>query len=100
LRREKFRKHLSVQEVDAYVAELALRCEPATDPPNPPPFSPDPDDDYLVALTRKTDADALVSGDTDLTDLDLPDLTVLSARQLLDRLGDPKAEQPESGAGR
>lgn len=46
-------------------------------------MSNDPADDYLVALARIADADALVSGDSDLTDLRLDDLTVMTPRQLL-----------------
>lgn len=46
----------------------------------------DPKDDYLVALYRDCNADLLVSGDSDLVDLDADDVTVLAPRELLDRL--------------
>lgn len=49
-------------------------------------MSRDPDDDYLIALARTARADALVSGDADLTDLDLTDLPVLTPRQFLEDL--------------
>lgn len=49
-------------------------------------MSRDLDDDYLIALARAADVDALVSGDEDLTTLDLDDLDILTPRQLLDRL--------------
>lgn len=84
LRREKFRQYLSLREVEAYVAELTRRGEPWDDPSDPPAVSPDPDDNYLIALVRAAEADALISGDTDLTELDLPDLPVVTARQLLE----------------
>lgn len=83
LRRDKFRQYLSPEEVEAYVTELTSRSEPQVDPVDPPSVSPDRDDDYLIALARAVEAHALISGDTDLTGLDLPDLPVLTARQLL-----------------
>lgn len=46
----------------------------------------DPKDDSLVALYRDCDAYVLVSGDSDLTDLDADDITVLTPRELLDRI--------------
>ncbi len=84
LRREKFRQYPSPQAIEAYVPELARRSERRDDPPDPPAVSPDSGDDYLIALARAADADALISGDTDLTELDLPDLPVLTPRQLLE----------------
>ncbi len=56
------------------------------DPAQITPVCRDPDDDYLVALARAADVEALISGDADLTTLDLPDLDVLTPRALLDRL--------------
>lgn len=38
------------------------------DPPAIEPLLRDPDDDYLVALARQADADAIVTGDKDLLD--------------------------------
>jgi predicted nucleic acid-binding protein len=48
--------------------------------------SPDPDDDYLIALARAANADYLVSGDRHLLDLEAPDPPVLTPRQFLDLL--------------
>ena len=50
-------------------------------------MSDDPDDDYLVAVARSAKADALVSGARNMVELRLPDLVVLTPRQLLPRLG-------------
>ena len=86
LQREKFRRYLSVQEAVAYLGRLERRGESADDPQERPRVSADPKDDYLVALARLVRADALVSGDSDLTQLHLPDVLVLNPRQLLDRL--------------
>ena len=87
LNRSKFRRYLSLQQADVYIQELEQLGQPESDPPAPPRVSADPDDDYLVGLARSAKADALVSGDAHLTDLDLLDVTVLTPRQLLDRLG-------------
>lgn len=50
-------------------------------------LSPDPDDDYLIALARVAGADYLVSGDRHLLDLADPDPPVLTPRQFLRLLG-------------
>jgi uncharacterized protein len=57
------------------------------DPDPTPGITPDPDDDYLVALARAAGARFLVSGDTHL--LGLADATppILTPRQFLDVLG-------------
>jgi predicted nucleic acid-binding protein len=54
--------------------------------PEPPEVSPDPDDDYLIALARVAGADYLISGDRHLLDLTDPDPPVLTPRQFLDLL--------------
>ena len=56
------------------------------DPPGPTGISPDPDDDYLVALARVVSADYNVSGDRDLLDLADAHPPVVTARQFLDVL--------------
>jgi len=48
------------------------------DPRDPPAASPDPDDDYLIALARVSGADYLVSGDRHLLDLEKADPPVLT----------------------
>jgi putative PIN family toxin of toxin-antitoxin system len=52
LRREKFRTWLGLDEVAAYVDELERLAELVEDPSEVPIVSPDPDDDYLIALAR------------------------------------------------
>lgn len=56
------------------------------DPPDPPPLTPDPGDDYLLALASAAGARFLVSGDPHLTQLAEPFPPVLIPRALLDRL--------------
>lgn len=86
LHRPKFRRYVSTDQVTTFLSELALSAQHREDPTQPPSVSRDPDDDYLVALARMARADALISGDADLTDLDLADPRVLTPRQLLDEL--------------
>jgi uncharacterized protein len=63
-----FRSLLSELEareaVDAY-SELAVV---RSDPTDVEPVLRDPDDDYLVALARASNAEAIVTGDKDLLD--------------------------------
>jgi len=70
LRREKFRRYVTVEEAEQYVAGLASHAEAVADPPNPEQIARDPKDDYLIALACDAAADALVSGDPDLLVLD------------------------------
>lgn len=91
LRRDKFRSYLDFGAALAFVAEVERMAETWDDPDSDSTAeSPDPDDAYLIALARSAKADALVSGDSDLTTLDLPDLLVLSPRELLDAVGGRK----------
>jgi putative PIN family toxin of toxin-antitoxin system len=65
---------------------LARQAILALDPPAEPGLTPDPGDDYLVALARATDASWLVSGDRHLLELDDPRPPVLTPRVFLDTL--------------
>jgi hypothetical protein len=49
----------------------------------------------LIALSRSTRADALVSGDPDVTGLDIVDVRVISPRELLHALN--AAGRPANG---
>jgi putative PIN family toxin of toxin-antitoxin system len=87
LLRPKFRRYASQRETRAYVALLRRL---ATIVPDPSPLSvaltPDPGDDYLVALARASGAKMLVSGDAHLCDLVDPVPPVLRPRAFLDRI--------------
>lgn len=89
LGREKFRSYFTTDEADQYLYGLRDRAVVIDDPAQITPVCRDPDDDYLVALAQAADVEALISGDADLTTLDLPDLVVLTPRALLDRLAPP-----------
>lgn len=87
LSREKFRSYLTIDEAEAYAAGLASLAETIPDAQQVERVARDPNDDYLIALALAVDADALVSGDSDLLDLELRELRILSPRQALDLLG-------------
>lgn len=84
LRRPRFRRYLDVATVERFVDELGALGEWHRDLPEPPRLSPDLNDDYLLALAKDAHADALISGDPDLTDLTVDGVLILTARQLLD----------------
>ena len=66
--RPKFRQWFTEQDARELMRALILLSEPAQDPDRTgwAPISRDPDDDYLVALARNSEAAFLVSGDRDL----------------------------------
>ena len=86
LSRPKFRRFITTAIAVAFIDGLAADATIITDPPDPPNISPDPDDDYLIALARTAEADYLVSGDRHLLDLTDPAPPVLTPRQFLDLL--------------
>jgi len=92
LRRPKFASKLTEATIKDFIASLASASEIAADPPSPASHTPDPDDDYLVALVLAADVDVLISGDTDLTDLPDCDIPVQTPRDFLDRISEPPAK--------
>jgi len=86
LRRERFRRYVTIEEVDDYVAGLASRGEMLADPADIAPIARDPNDDYLIALARNADADAIVSGDADLLTLEQATPPILSPRAVIEQL--------------
>jgi putative PIN family toxin of toxin-antitoxin system len=89
LHRPRLRRWISLELADAFVDGLAQDATTIADPPALPGVSRDPDDDYLIALARATQADYLISGDRDLLDLQDPDPPVLSPRQFAELLDLP-----------
>jgi putative PIN family toxin of toxin-antitoxin system len=83
----KLRKLISPNEADAFVNMLRRAATAAVDPPARR-RSPDPGDDYLVALAA-ANAAYLVTGDNDL--LELSDAPVRSPRAFLAMLVDQPA---------
>jgi putative PIN family toxin of toxin-antitoxin system len=89
LARPRFRRWVSESTVAEYVAGLEDGAMVIEDPPALVGLSPDPDDDYLIALARVAEADWLVSGDRHLTGLTDPNPAVLTPREFRDLLTDP-----------
>jgi putative PIN family toxin of toxin-antitoxin system len=89
LARGRLRRYLSIDEARRFVADLAGVMTLAADPPPPhPTVCRDPDDDYLVALSRAAVVDALVTGDRDLLELEDIGVAVMTPRELVERLAD------------
>ena len=86
LLRSKFRTYVTGAEVRSFVAIIAQLATVSPDPPSQSGLTPDPHDDYLVALARSTRAHVLVSGDRHLLDRVAPEPPVLSPRALIARL--------------
>ena len=86
LRREKFRRYLTIEEAEQYVAGIASHAETVRDPPVGSSISRDPNDDYLIELAHAAGADAIVSGDADLLVLQGVDPPILSPADLADEL--------------
>lgn len=86
LRREKFRRYVTHEEVDAFLGLLRAEGIHVDDPePGPEGFSADPADECLIALARSVPCDALVSGDAHLTTL-RDRIPVLTPREFLEQL--------------
>jgi putative PIN family toxin of toxin-antitoxin system len=84
--RPKFRSYVTVHEVRGYVALLRRLTSVEPDPEVTTGLTPDPGDDYLVALARATRAHFLVSGDPHLTELKQARPPVLTPRMFLRKL--------------
>lgn len=86
LRREKFRRYVTHEEVDAFLELLRAEGMQVDDPePGQESLSDDPADEYLIALARSVPCDVLVSGDAHLTELG-DRIPVLTPREFLERL--------------
>jgi len=89
LARDKFLRWRTREELTRFVTDIELLAEPAPDPTDVAAVCRDPDDDYLVALLRQTDADGLCSGDQDLHAVE--DITVwMPAALVQEVLGQPE----------
>lgn len=86
LKREKFRNYVGLREVSQYLGLLRRFANIAPDVELTQKLSPDPDDDYLLALAASQSASCLVSGDTHLTDLEQTLIAVLTPRAFLREL--------------
>jgi uncharacterized protein len=86
LARPKFAGAAREGRASDFVAALRAGATMLEDPPGEAPITRDPDDDYLVRLTRVSRAVALVSGDRDLLEADMEDVDVWTPRAFIDRV--------------
>lgn len=86
LLRPKFRRYTTPEEVTEYVELLRRTAILKSGPTVSRSFTPDPKDDYLVALSRSSGAHFLVAGDPHLTQLSNPQPPVLAPRTFLEML--------------
>ncbi len=89
LLRTKFRPYVSERDSRSYVALLRRLATIVPEPPLIAGLTPDPGDDYLVALARAGGAWALVSGDRHLFGLIDPKPPLLKPREFIERLTPP-----------
>jgi len=87
LGRPRLRRYLSLAESERFVSDLAAVTTVAADPAPPhPAVCRDPDNDYLVALARASEVEAIVTGDLDLLSIEQPNPTDLTPRAIVDHL--------------
>ena len=85
--RRKFRPYLSEEQVFEYLILLRKLSIVIKDPEERIFATPDSNDDYLVALAQRANADFLVSGDSHLTGLADVHPPVITPKDLATRLG-------------
>lgn len=86
LRKPYFRERVDEEAVAEITAGIVEAATVLADPVDPEPLLRDPKDDYLVALARTAQADAIVTGDKDLldhSDLQPPAINARGACELL-----------------
>ncbi len=86
LLRPKFRAHLSDTQAEMYIALFENLASFAEDPELTESLTPDPGDDYLVALAQSVNATYLVSGDKHLLGLANATPPVLNSKDFLEQL--------------
>ena len=84
--RPKFASRIGTRAGPEFVERIARHATVIDDPAAVSDVTRDPDDDYLVALAREAQVDAIVSGDRDLLEAGLTNPPVWTPRGLLDRL--------------
>lgn len=86
LMRDKFRRYFPVEAVKGHLARV-LTVASVEDEGELRHVSPDPKDDYLVALTQASGAGSLVTGDDHLLGLGtLVPIMIVSPREFLEEL--------------
>ena len=83
VKRPKFAATIDLEDVARLRSLIVNEAMLFDDPPAQPGLTPDPKDDYLVALARAARCDVLVAGDEHLLGLVEPRPPVLSPRAFL-----------------
>jgi putative PIN family toxin of toxin-antitoxin system len=81
-----FRALLDQREAEQAASALERIAVMLADPVDPEPVLRDSSDDYLLALARSGDAEAIVTGDKDLLEHAGLQPLAISAREAIDRL--------------
>jgi putative PIN family toxin of toxin-antitoxin system len=87
LRKPYFRKRIDKSAAEDALAMLEAAGVMRKDPKAVEEVLRDPTDDYLVALAREADAEAIVSGDKDLLDHAGLEPPAINAREACELLG-------------
>ena len=83
VKRPKFAATIDLEDVARLRSLVVREADLFDDPPPQPGLTPDPKDDYLVALARAARCDLLVAGDAHLLGLVEPRPPVLSPQAFL-----------------
>ena len=84
LGRPKFSASIDAIHSEALLSGLIEDGLPIEDPPAQPGLTPDPGDDYVVALARRAEARCIVSGDVHLRELTEASPPVLTPREFME----------------
>jgi predicted nucleic acid-binding protein len=96
LARRKIAERIDPDVAEAFVGWIARTARAGADPADVAPVSPDPGDDYLIALAKESGVSFVVSGDGHLLGLGLREPAVVSPATfaaLLDAVEPPAAKR-------
>lgn len=82
----RLQRYVTSAEADDFVAWIARVAVILEDPADVTAVTRDPNDDYLFALALLADADVVVSGDNDLTQVTTTPVRVMTPRAFLETL--------------
>jgi putative PIN family toxin of toxin-antitoxin system len=86
LHRGKLRRLIGIDDVDTFIRTLRVLAHLVPDPAVIAGVTPDPDDDYIVALAKVADVPVIVSGDQHLRSATAEGIRVVSPGEFLRQL--------------
>ena len=86
VKRPKITRYIDAADAIVLPETIVRQAVFVGDPPPQPGLTPDPGDDYVVALARANEADVIVSGDRHLLGLRAPEPPVVTLRAFVDDL--------------